>query len=438
MSTSPIFRKLGSIRAFLQCSGGSVAILTAVLLFLLIMFVGVAIDLGRKEYGRIKAFGALDAACTSAASIPGNSIPMGTRQGYANEYFAQNFAQSYITSQFSSVVMTANADQTVFNCSVNGTLAPVFVQLFGYNSLNVDATSEVTRNVGATALELALVLDNTGSMIRTEPVPPATEPIANNKINDLKTGVTTMMDILFGSNATLPEAYVSLVPFSYFVNIGTANAGWLESPPSGAWTGCVNERTVQPYNDEPPSAALFSEHVDGTINNDAGDPVPSYDACPTAAAFFMNDKAGILTKINQMTADGATRIDNGLVWGWRALSPKWRGLFGQADRPFDYGSVPKILVLMTDGENWPPAQVNPQADNNVATICTQMKDASRGIIVYTIAFDIPDTPDGQAAKALLQNCASGPDNYFDAPDGAGLIAAFVTIGNSLTSLLITR
>ena len=51
-----------------------------------------------------------------------------------------------------------------------------------------------------------------------------------------------------------------------------------------------------------------------------------------------------------------------MVWGWRTISPRWRGLWGgatPADMPFDRDEplMDKAVVLMTDGENqfydWP-------------------------------------------------------------------------------------
>src|SRR3546814_8822118 len=52
---------------------------------------------------------------------------------------------------------------------------------------------------------------------------------------------------------------------------------------------------------------------------------------------------------------GGTLGSLGLAWGWRALSPKWRGLWTQspAALPHDYDEpdMDKIVVMMTDGEN---------------------------------------------------------------------------------------
>ena len=50
---------------------------------------------------------------------------------------------------------------------------------------------------------------------------------------------------------------------------------------------------------------------------------------------------------------GGTTGNLGLVWGWRTISPNWRGLWGDADLPLDYGTdfMDKVVVMLTDGNN---------------------------------------------------------------------------------------
>ena len=53
---------------------------------------------------------------------------------------------------------------------------------------------------------------------------------------------------------------------------------------------------------------------------------------------------------------GGTQGNLGMVWGWRTLSPRWRGLWGGLtpnNRPLDYHQpgAQKIVVMLTDGDN---------------------------------------------------------------------------------------
>ena len=53
---------------------------------------------------------------------------------------------------------------------------------------------------------------------------------------------------------------------------------------------------------------------------------------------------------------GGTTGNLGLAWGWRTISPRWRGLWGgdtPTDMPLDYGTayMDKVVVILTDGNN---------------------------------------------------------------------------------------
>ena len=71
------------------------------------------------------------------------------------------------------------------------------------------------RRRAAYGLELALVLDNTGSM-------------AGSSITSLITASNQLLDIRLWSSAdTQPHLWVSVVPFAATVNIGNTHTGWL-------------------------------------------------------------------------------------------------------------------------------------------------------------------------------------------------------------------
>jgi hypothetical protein len=59
---------------------------------------------------------------------------------------------------------------------------------------------------------------------------------------------------------------------------------------------------------------------------------------------------------------GGTMANLGLAWGWRVLSPRWRGLWDgdlADEMPLDYDepNMEKVVILLTDGNNewydWP-------------------------------------------------------------------------------------
>ena len=80
--------------------------------------------------------------------------------------------------------------------------------------------------------------------------------------------------------------------------------------------------------------------------------------CGPAITSLQPYKSKALTAISQMQpwSRGGTMANLGLAWGWRVLSPDWRGMWGgdtPASYPLDYNSalVDKVVVLLTDGNN---------------------------------------------------------------------------------------
>ena len=177
-------------------------------------------------------------------------------------------------------------------------------------------------------------------------------------------------------------------------------------------------------------------------------------------------KTTITNSINAMTTGGNTHIDLGLAWGWRMISPKWRGLWGGEmdanNLPLDYNSplMNKAIILMTDGDNtisngkysaygYPCAgQLGPnpcpsgdctnginEVNTRTSTVCNNIKANNSNVIIYTIALG---TSIGTTAKTMLQNCASKPEYYFDSPTTDDLASAFNQIGDSLANLRISK
>lgn len=174
---------------------------------------------------------------------------------------------------------------------------------------------------------------------------------------------------------------------------------------------------------------------------------------------------------------GGTNIPVGLAWGWRMLSPNYRGLWGgptPATQPIDYNTalVDKVVVLLSDGKNQvlegglpgctgshgsygcAPTEseytgygrltggglnatsttgAETESNSRVAAMCAQMKAAPRNIIIYTIMLEEPDP----AISAVFQACATKPEFYFQATSG-DLTSVFKKIANQLSNLRLSQ
>jgi len=143
---------------------------------------------------------------------------------------------------------------------------------------------------------------------------------------------------------------------------------------------------------------------------------------------------------------------------WRTLSPKWRGVYSDADFPRDRFNVDgeeniKVAVLITDGntvayeyEVWLPGEPRrpfgynkgtPRGFEHFVDVCHAM--AVEGIHVHMINVAKPGESSYNADFiAYAQDCASSPDYYYQVADVEGLILAFRAIGEKTSQLRLTR
>ncbi|WP_244593538.1 TadE/TadG family type IV pilus assembly protein [Methylopila sp. Yamaguchi] len=464
-----------SLHRFIRSDSGATAPLLGLIGLVLIGCMGIAIDIGRSMIVRTRLYDSLDAAGLAVANRISTVNPTAEATKFVKANFVDNFAGARVTA----VTATPNADKSVLALTATATMPTSFMRLFGQDLVTVKATSEVTRKL--TGLEVVMVLDNTGSMEVSSSMPA------------LKDAANLLVDQLFGDQTTAKNLYVGLVPFSQAVNIGTsvARTAWVKPStllntthpyyPS-YWTGCVEARTNGlDQTDDPPvllSSALFSSYYspdssqnNWIVKNWLGTSLDirylNYQTqrgpgafCPTPMTGMTNVKADIKTGITAMKAQGSTMINLGAVWGWRMLSPRWRGFWDglmlTKSLPLDYGTknMQKAVVLMTDGQNnfgdnnytaygyrtegklgfTGFDQANAELDKRLLNVCSKMKSA--GISVYTVAFNIPAGE--SAVKKMLESCATMTSYYFDAKDQAALKLSFQKIGDSLSNLRVSK
>ncbi len=193
----------GLLRRFLVSHRGGVALPFALMALPVTLMSVAAVDFHRA--GMIKAGlqDALDAATLtvgrSTATTPSAVQSLGASSLTAN-------MQAYPNAQLTTDSFVLNGNTVQATAAM--TMTPLMASVFGGN-LQISATSQVVRAVNK--LEIAMVLDNTGSM-------------AGTKISLLKTAASNFVDTLSAAAArsTDPNAVrIALAPFSMTVNVGS-------------------------------------------------------------------------------------------------------------------------------------------------------------------------------------------------------------------------
>jgi hypothetical protein len=209
---------------------------------ILIGFAGLAVDTTRAWLVEARMKSALDAAALIAA----RRIDEPTRNAEATALFWANFEQGGRSRNY-----LGGTVQNPTIAPVTGQTAQIRVSSFARvptTLFSVIQAQEIRRDDFAiaqragTGLELAIVLDATSSMNQT------VNGVA--KIDSAKAAINEMLRILYAGRDRQPDLYVSVVPFTRSINIGTdlAAQNMLDmsaAPPSwtvGQWSGCIEAR----------------------------------------------------------------------------------------------------------------------------------------------------------------------------------------------------
>ncbi len=425
----PVRSLAARYRSLADDRGGVVAAITALLIVPLSIGVGVAVDASRMFLVRSQLSQAVDAAALAA----GQALDPDQVAADARRIFDLNYpADGYMGARVDELEVNFDEETGQVELIARTSMPTAFMQLAHVDSIDLQARALVVRQ--QTGLELALVLDVSGSMCQPYSAPCTSRP----KIAGLKQAAKDLLDIVYGPNDTGEDLYVAVVPFNSRVKIGTSRASWLTTAAPTGWNGCVEIRSgALGYNDTPPSGGKWAA-TPKTVTYVSGGKTYTYTVpCNTEILPLTASKATVKARIDALVANGGTRIDNAAGWGWRTLSERWTGQWGTAGLPLDDDEpTAKAVVIMSDGfnETWAPldgSTTSAQADTNLINTCNAMRDA--GYVIYTVAFQAPP-----AGEAVLRACAASEANYFASATTTDLRRAFRQIAGRLSALRLAE
>lgn len=464
---------------------GVIAIFLAAAIFPTLGFLGIATDAARGFLVKARLSRALDAAALAGGRVMFSA----NRDADIQMYFNANFPPGYLGAAVTGPNFAIDANNEVITLSAAATIPTTFMHIFGFNTLNVSAETEVTRQTQM--LDVVLAIDMSGSMTSS-----ATG--GGTRIQAARNAATALVNILFGADETKALLKIGLVPWNGKVNVmrnGEAYNAALTtttpvtpftnpltgvsqsvvyrannspvpffSPPPAGWKGCVYQRYLHNGNALDDADLDLYEVTKNGVQwfgwqpvGPEGEPVSGSARCTLAVSFsectpclthgitpMQNAKTGVLNAINALTAPtGVTNIPAGLAWAWRALMPGEP--FAQAD-PNPTFTRQQAIVLLTDGENTGGSGdgykavfglgtgAGTQMDPRLLQLANNIK--ASGVIIYTIQF----ANSGGAIEALLKSVASGPGApyYHYAPDAATLERVFQEIANHLSELRLSK
>jgi Flp pilus assembly protein TadG len=399
---------------FVADQRGGVAPMFALAIVPIIGLVGAAIDYSRASTARTAMLATLDSTALmlsrDAADLDQDQIT-----AKATSFFNAQFNRPEVTN----VQVTANktspqAGSFILNVSASGSVDTTFTRILGTEKLDVGSSTQV--KWGIKKLELALVLDNTGSMAN------------NGKMAELKTAAKNLLTTLQTAAKQPGDIKVAIIPFDKIVNIGTglASSGFIDfsvhNIQQAQWGGCVQDRD-QPNDtlDTPPSSTNSATKYPA-VNCSAVTPIMTLTDIKDTTGF-----TNLNNKIDAMNPAGNTNVTIGIVWGWHALT-KSDPLTEASDPSPD---KEKVIVALTDGDNtqnrWTTS--GSSIDARTAAVCANAKGAN--IKIYTVR-----VIDGDAN--LLRNCASKTNMYYEVSQASQLNGVFTSIAQNLANLRLAK
>jgi Flp pilus assembly protein TadG len=330
---------------------------------------------------------------------------------------ALNYARSVAGAvPVDGMTLKANVDADKVHIDASGDVKLTFAKVLGADSLIVTASVTVER-AKAKRIEVALALDNTGSM-------------SGNKLTQLKAAVKSLVDFMNDPKKNAGPTKISLVPFATYVKTDPTwfTPDMLEGTPPANWDGCVTDRD-QPHDARdtvPGSATPGSRFWWKKKTSDT-----SQVSCGGIARIIplTSDLAKIKTAADTMIASGTTNVPIGLAWAWHSLSTGAPLKEGSPDGTAD---LLRAVILLTDGENtanrW-GGNGGDAIDKRMTEVCNGIKAA--GIVLYTIRVINGDA-------TLLRSCATTPTHYYNVTDASQLTPVFEQIASSLSKMRISQ
>jgi Mg-chelatase subunit ChlD len=381
----------------------------------IIGLVGAAVDYSRGNAARTAMLAAVDATALMLSKDAATMTPAQV-QSKAIAYFTSQFNRPEVANlQVAATVASPQAGSFTLTMTASGNVPTTFTRLLGQTRLDISSSADV--KWGIKKLELALVLDNTGSMAQS------------GKLTQLKAAAHNLLTTLQNAAKQPGDVKVAIVPFDTTVKIGTGykDQFWIDytvkNIQKNNWTGCVIDRdqSNDVLDTTPVAGSIHTLYPAAQCGSQLTSMIPLTDILDQTGWTNLNNK------IDAMRASGNTNVTIGLAWGWHALT---------SNLPLTEGSDPapdkdKVIVLLTDGTNtqnrWSTSES--QIDARTALACTNVKAAN--IKIYTVR-----VIDGNAT--LLRDCASKPTMYYDVQQASQLNAVFSSIAQNLANLRIAK
>lgn len=469
------------LMGFKREEDGAMTIFATIMVLMMLLVCGIAVDLMQNEMMRTRVQNTLDRAILAASDLD-QPLP-------ADEVVDDYFAKAGMTEFLNDVRITPGSDLPTTNFRIvqaeARTRTPsIYMAMTGVRSLPVYVSGTAEETIEK--IEISLVLDISGSMRN------------NGKIGNLRTAAKDFIGAVLEGNAAKTTS-LNIVPYAGQTNPGRIvfeRAGGLPfatfiedsngdeilygqtivddegnsiDVPYNTMSSCLDLTNSDFDNIDLPSGGY--DQTPYFMNWPIDAPTMDWGWCPqnnSSIRYAQNDAGRLQDFIDDMRLHDGTGTQYGMKYGVALLNPSSRNTFlalnaaglvpdGFKNRPADFGTTDtrKFIVLMTDGQitdQFRPEDKNDPKNDEIAlnqrtgdrdtystqstnvtnfySVCNKAK--AEGITVYTIAFEAPAD-----AVTQMRTCATSPA-FFYKVEGVQIKTAFKSIARQINELRLTQ
>ncbi len=355
--------------------GGGLIVFSLFMLFLMLATAGIAVDTMRFETERTRLQNTTDAAVLAAASLSQVRDPQDVVEDY--------FAKAGLSDSLQGVEVDEGLNYREVRVMAQLPMRTILMRLAGVDQLSVPSLARAEERVNN--VEVSLVVDLSGSM-------------QGQRIANLKDASNDFVDTLLGEEND-GQVSISLVPYTGQVNAGGSILSQFSVAHRQGYSHCVDFDAMDYRTTAMSPMQTLTGHGHSMpyvgYAGTGGHP-PAYFSCPVAPGNaglevvpFESDPDLLRDRIDGMQALGATSIDIGMKWGTALLDPSVRpvvqGLIADGivapeynERPHEYDDpdVMKVVVLMTDGDNFPEYRLMDSFKSGPSNVWVNEEDTS--------------------------------------------------------------
>lgn len=454
--------KLGSYR---RDERGAIIVLTLFLFVAMLLVTGIAIDVVRTEYARTKLAGTLDRALLAAADKENRRDP----EDVVLSYFEKAGLGAYISREMIAVeddeTFAADGSRDITYRAVaamtSANVPTLFLNRVGIDTLPAPASGRADE--GSSPVEIVVVVDVSGSMVQNSDMQVGQEDAQGNPILDsdgnqvfvqstrlvsLQSAARRFVNTIYARPENQNRVAMAIVPYAWNVNhhlardiygktTGAADTGCLvfsdtdyqteQVLPGSDWAREPHADSFSYYNRNWASSAATTSPQDSSYSWNC--PQTSYVSGSNTVQTghyvlpHTNEPNRLISFINNLTGGGSTSVEVGMKWGVHMIDPSYRPVnqamiaaghtdaqFFQVPNEYGYVGTRKYIILMTDGQNMPSYELNPQFRDGLSPIFEGIYNGGR---VYSF-FD-PTRSSNRYYRARTGSWASTADRNSGTP-----------------------